>query len=376
MQRVEAKAKDYIEEKSRAHKALPSPLAVTVIRDPLEEARRQTFEKSQYPGIISKAEEMMNKYQNNPFDRNGLISELHYGQIISSCQRSEHTVIKTDKTDMFCVPTSLVKTNEKSNNDKTNTDKTKDTNKSEEVTDSDVLFIIARYDTGKLSKRDSQFLAKVKEILVAGIASVGKRQFRISQRALLEDSLKTLGTSAKDNLHGALVQGIMDMEYALGCTTKIFLLNPDGITFSEFVRNKSKLEKRNAEHDEYVKLAAKVCRHGFVLQFYRGKNVVIDIEWTSHSQMGAIDLNTIQEAVDEVEGQGTCQKLIDMAWSVCPDGNCLIHLMATNEVLNGIMLVIVYISVLKNYFEGHHNLGLFGHSISILCIFTLFLFYV
>ena len=136
------------------------------------------------------------------------------------------------------------------------------------------------------------------------------------------------------------------------------------------------LEKRNAEHDEYVKLAAKVCRHGFVLQFYRGKNVVIDIEWTSHSQMGAIDLNTIQEAVDEVEGQGTCQKLIDMAWSVCPDGNCLIPLMATNEVLNGIMLVIVYISVLKNYFEGHHNLGLFGHSISILCIFTLFLFYV
>ena len=203
------------------------------------------------------------------------------------------------------------------------------------------MFIIARYDTGKLSKRDSQFLAKVKEILVAGIASVGKRQFRISQRALLEDSLKTLGSSEKDNLHGALVQGIMDMEYALGCTTKIFLLNPDGITFSEFVRNKSKLEKRNAEHDEYVKLAAKVCRHGFVLQFYRGKNVVIDIEWTSHSQMGAIDLNTIQEAVDEVEGQGTCQKLIDMAWSVCPDGNCLIPLMATNEVLNGIMLVIV-----------------------------------
>jgi hypothetical protein len=216
--------------------------------------------------------------------------------------------------------------------------KSKDNEKSD-VNDSDILFIIARYDTGKLSKRDSQFLAKVKEILVAGIASVGKRQFRISARALLEDSLKTLGSSAKDNLHSALVQGIMDIEYALGCSTKIYLLNSDGKTFSEFVRNKSKLEKRSTEHDEYIQLAAKVCRQGFVLQFYRGKNVVIDIEWTSHSQMGAISLESIHESVDEVEGQGVCQRLSDMAWSVCPEGNWLIPLMASNEVLNGIMLI-------------------------------------
>lgn len=335
MQRVDVNSRDYIEEKTRAHKSLPSPLPVAVIRDPLEEARRQSYEKSNYPGILSKAEENMNKYLNNPFERNGLISELHYGQIISSCQRSEHTVIKTEKADMFCVPTSL---SQKDIDRKKVMDKSQDT-KIEDAKDPDVLYIIARYDSGRLSKRDSSFLSRVKDVLVAGIASVGKRQFRINTRALLEDSLKTLGSSAKDNFHGALVQGIMDVEYALGCQTKIFLLNSDGKTFSEFVRNKSKLDKRSTEHDEYIQKAAKVCRHGFVLQFYRGKSTVIDIEWQSQSQMGAVSFESIMESVDEVEGVGLCQTLIDMAWSVCPEGNYLVPLMATNEVLNGMMLV-------------------------------------
>ena len=74
---------------------------------------------------------MQNVYLTHPFERNGLISELHYGQLVNACERYEtrykersknqkgleyaerfanvHTVMKTESVDIFTVPTVTVK---------------------------------------------------------------------------------------------------------------------------------------------------------------------------------------------------------------------------------------------------------------------------
>ena len=118
-------------------------MALTTIKDPDMEAKRQAYEGSTFPAIIRRAREETTAYQEAAFERTGRLSELHFGQAVYSYQRSANTVLKVPKSDMLVVPTGFTA-----------------------QTEPELLSIVARYNSGELPRRDVQFLEDVKSILI------------------------------------------------------------------------------------------------------------------------------------------------------------------------------------------------------------------
>jgi hypothetical protein len=315
---------------------------ILVIRDPDEEEKRQKQERTDLPSLIQKSRDQMEIYTNSPFDRTGLISELHYGQIISSIQRNTHTVLKTEHMDTFAAPTAYT-----------------------EEKDPNLLYLLSRYNSHSLPKRDTEFLLKVKDILTRGISSVGKRATRIAQRQHLEDDLKVLSTST-DVAEDVSIQGVLDVEQSFKCTVQIFYLQPDGKLFAEVATNSKK--KNLADELEYsnelVNYAMKICRHGVILQIYRGVISIVDFEWSNLSQMGVVSLESVSDSIDDVEGNkatyltiqlsiishtniilsfsigsGICKKITSLSSQLAPDGCYVVPLISPGEVVTGVIFM-------------------------------------
>ncbi len=294
-----------------------SPVDISVIRDPEEEARRQKVEMSQLPNIIRKAKQKMDVYLSKPFECTGLISELHFGQLVSSCKRNEHTVLKTDLSEMFCAPTTFTEIN--GNNE--------------------LLYVVSRYSNGHLSKRDSEFLVRVKDLLVKGLYGVSQRDKRIKLRQVLEKNLKHINGVA-DSIEGLLDQGILEVENALQCKTRVYVLNAvDGKSFIDAFNKDSEIVIESDSFEGFVNLACKFCRHGYILQYYNGTMTILDPTWTSVSQMAAMPLDSVTDKFDEIEGKGTSKRLISQASKYAKDGVFFIPLMMPNEVMSAIMVL-------------------------------------
>ena len=294
-----------------------SPLDISVIRDPEEEARRQKVEMSQLPNIIRKAKQKMDVYLSKPFECTGLISELHFGQLISSCKRDEHTVLKTDLSETFCAPTTFTEIN--GNNE--------------------LLYVVSRYSSGHLSKRDAEFLVRVKDLLAKGLSRVDQRDKRIKLRQVLEKNLKHINSVA-DSIEGLLDQGIVEVENALQCKTRVYVLNAaDGKSFIDAFNKDNEIVIESDSFEGFVNLACKFCRHGYILQYFNGTMTILDPSWTSISQMAAMSLDSVTDKFDEIEGKGTSKRLISQASKYAKDGVFFIPLMMPNEVMSAVMVL-------------------------------------
>lgn len=314
-QRVLCSAKEYQEIK--LIDAQFSPLDISVVRDPEEEARRQKVEMSQLPSLVRKVKQKMDTYLSKPFERTGLISELHFGQLVSSCKRSEHTVLKTDLAEMFCAPTTFTEIND----------------------NHELLYVVSRYSNGHLSRRDAEFLVKVKDILVKGLEGVSQRDKRIKLRQTLERNLKHINGVA-DSIEGLLDQGILEVENALQCKARIFVLNAaDGKSYIDAFNKDSEIVLDTESFGGFVNSACKLCRHGYILQYYNGTMTVLDPTWTSTSQMAAMPLDSVTDLFDEIEGKGASKRLISQASKYGKDGVFFIPLMTPNEVMTAVMVV-------------------------------------
>ena len=313
---VRCKPKEYNEDKLVDQSLSPMPLKV--IRDPEQEMRRQKLEKHQLPGILAKTKQQMSTYLNNPFERTGLISELHYGQIVASCQRTGHTILKSDASEIFCAPTTYT-----------------------EGDNPELLYVVSRYAVGYLSKRDADFLVKVKGILVQGISTVGQRETRAAARRAFETNMRRdLGVISSTDADELLITCMLEVEQALNCPTRIYTLDPkDGKTFAEAFLDASSVTEADRGPREFVTMASRLARHGLILQFYRGSMSLIDPSWTDVSQMAVVSMESMSNSLENAEGRGFCAKVLKLATAYMTEGCFVVPLIAPGESYLGTLLV-------------------------------------
>jgi hypothetical protein len=248
----------------------------------------------------------------------GIISESHYGQMLSSLQRNASTILKTAKTDMFCTPTARAASMQ-----------------------SDLLYLVCRYESGKLAKRDQELLYKVKELLIQCFGIVNKRGNSISRREALQVHMDKL-RSVEDAAFDVVKQSIYEVELAFGCHTEIFLLNRNGKTLSKCSRDTgfpmtSEVEK--AGENRFVAAVARLARHGLILQSYRGRITVFDMTWKDVSQRSLLPLQDAAAMIEEIEGHGLCKEIATLAHKYVSEGVYVIPLMSHGELLQGVMVV-------------------------------------
>jgi len=289
-----------------------------VIRDPEQEMRRQKLEKHQLPGILNKTKQQMNTYLNNPFERTGLISELHYGQIVASCQRTGHTILKSDSSEIFCAPTTYT-----------------------EGENPELLYVVSRYAAGYLSKRDADFLVKVKGILVQGISTVGQRETRAAARKTFEANMRRdLGVISATDADELLITCMLEVEQALNCPTRTYSLDPkDGKTFVEAFLDASTMTEADKGMRDFVTMASRLSRHGLILQFYRGSMSLIDPSWSDVTQMAHISMESMSNTFEKAEGRGICTKVLKLATKHMSEGCFVVPLIAPNESYLGTLLI-------------------------------------
>lgn len=143
-----------------------------------------------------------------PFERLGMISELHYGQLVSAFKRNDQTVLKSELADILCVPTF-----------------------SEKSTTDETLMLVTRYESAQLPRRDAQFLSKVQTVLMQGLEVSNARDARKTARDNLGANLRMMAASIREFADQAVVQGIVDTDLGMSCYSLVYLLHTDGKTF-------------------------------------------------------------------------------------------------------------------------------------------------
>ena len=256
-QRLNIKPTEYLED---AYNISPlSPVPMTIVKDPREEVKRQKYENMAYPEILAKVEAANQEYVQNPFERNGLVSELHYGQMVAACERYEtryqekqpgkkganyaekfadaYAIMRTEKLEMLMVPTIHMNLGKAAGVTAPDFSAAKDAHarpkKKEKLTAKkeadaasadilELLSITARYDANQLPKRDLIFLRKIRDVLLVNIKKLMGRFGRAEQLQQLAIHTNIL-TRADDLPANALVEAVFDIEQAFK-----FDLEPDG----------------------------------------------------------------------------------------------------------------------------------------------------
>ena len=291
----------------------PQPLIMAF--DPEQEAKRQQREGSEFKTILDRTSKQMDKYLNHPFERTGLISELHYGQLTAASRRAEHTILKTDKVDMMCVPTFRKGFRQEC-----------------------TMYIVSRYEPGQIPRRDIQFMNRLHAGICRGIEHMTQRDDRAKALATLEGTLKDLATTT-DSPTTVVSQGLLELEVGLRCGVRMFFLAADGESFLRFSVETGDIDQDNPNADELIHTAAKICRHNFALQRYRGEEAIISYDWSAFTQLTVADLGAssgaAMETFDALEGANTLKKLLQLCDRQHPDGTMLVPLIAGGGVAGG-----------------------------------------
>jgi Ca2+-dependent lipid-binding protein len=327
---------------------------VTVARDPDEEKKRQQFEKSKFPGLIAQAKELTDRYINHPFERLGLISEIHYGQVISAVKRAEQTVLRTDKADICCIPTDFVLKEGSGGqlgtsggvklrklNDSTNA-KEQDVDVAVTAADSgsasEAMVLVAKYETSRLPRRDMLFLSKVTNLLNKGIQLSYQRTHRAAIRTALVHKLTALKDHVKDSPEEFCLDSILLLETHLSCPVELYMIGMDGKNLFRCDRITGKVDGK-ASASDFLKLSSKLCRHSLMLQYYRGSLCTFDLKWDSLSQMSAVSLPPSAQDIESVEDHGICQLISDLCVISEGDGCFVVPIIASNELCIGMLLI-------------------------------------
>jgi hypothetical protein len=291
------------------------PVTLIMAADPEQEAKRQKREGMSFTSIIEKASSQMEKYLNNPFERTGIISELHYGQLTAASRRAEQTVLKMPAADMVCMPTYR-----------------------RGARPEQCFYIMARYEAGKIPRRDMQFLGKIHAMLNRGLTHINEREQRARNLVELEKGLELIST-ATDNSSGIVVQVLLDMELTLNCTVNLYLLGADGTTLTKCSPDIGEVDPETPPAEEYVLHAAQMCRYGFVIQKYRGEYSIINTQWEAFTQLTVRPLASMGATFDELEEPQLVKNFTSACDVRVPDGAIFAPLMAHGEVFMGLLVL-------------------------------------
>jgi hypothetical protein len=291
------------------------PVTLTMAYDPDQEAKRQKRDGLNFPALLDKATEQMDKYLNNPFDRTGLISELHFGQLTEASRRAEQTVLKTPSADMVCVPTYR-----------------------KGARPDQCFYLMARYEAGKIPRRDMQFMGKIHAMLYRGLCHINDREQRSRNLAELEKGMQLVST-ATDNPSGIIVQTLQDVEVTMNCGVNLYLLGADGVTLAKCSPDIGEVDLETPPAESYIQLAARMCRYGFIIQKYRGEYSIVSAEWDAFNQLTMPPLATLSATFDELEGPQTVRNFITACNLRVPDGAIFAPLMARGEVFLGLLVL-------------------------------------
>lgn len=289
------------------------PVKLLMAYDPEQEVKRQKKEKMTFAGVLEKVSAQMDKYLNHPFERTGLISELHYGQLAAASRRAEQTTLKTATADMLCMPTYQ-----------------------KGARPDQCFYLMARYDAGQIPRRDVQFMGKLHEGLSRGLKHINDREARSKSLAELEKSMELLST-ATDNPSGIIVQAILDLEVTLNCQATLYLLGPDGTSLVKCSVDIGEVDPETPPADEFTLRTAQVCRHGFMIQKYRGEYGVINLDWDNFTQLTIPPLTTMVQAFDEIEEPNIIKSIIAAGELGAPTGAMFAPLLANGEVFMGLL---------------------------------------
>ena len=291
------------------------PMNVLMTYDPQEEIKRQKRENMEFSSIIEKTTKQMDKYINNPFERTGLISELHYGQLISASKRGDKTILKTQLTDMICVPSY-----HKNPSNQTG------------------FYLMARYESGKISYRDIEFFDKIHKKLMSGLCHINEREKRLQNFIELEKGLEVM-SKATDNPAGVIVQVLLDLEITLNCKVNLYLLGNDGITLTMCSADIGEVDIETPPADEFIMYAAQICRYGFIIQKYHGEYSIINTLWESFNQLTTCPLSSMSPTFDELEQPHIIRNFMNLGDIQAVDGVVFAPLRASNEVFMGMLML-------------------------------------
>ena len=160
----------------------------------------------------------MRRYQDRPFERTGVISELHYGQLMAASIRADSTTLKGHGAEIFCLPCGrkgvrLPAPTGDSVMSAQSSQPAVDANdkKCEELSNS--AYLCFRFPSNRLARRDVQFFSQLKSILATGVEVVAERNRRRDAVEQMLSSIRSFATSASDPSPSLLLmQVLLDLQ--------------------------------------------------------------------------------------------------------------------------------------------------------------------
>ena len=190
-----------------------SPMNVLLTADPSLERKRHQQEGLEYPQMQKKVGQQMERYLSNPFERTGLISELHYGQLMAAAWRGDHTVLKTDLADMLCIPCGRKGTRMIENQNEEQKDATQS------------MYVSFRFNASMLAKRDLQFFLTLKSNLADATDIISERLRRKAALDSIQSSLQSI-VAAGNPPSALLLQSLLELQVSFaGCAAHLYLLD-------------------------------------------------------------------------------------------------------------------------------------------------------
>jgi len=326
-----------------------------VIYDPEEEIKRQKREKLHLPQIIEKYTKQMDNYVHNPFERSGLISELHYGQLLNAMMKMERTILKTSQVDIISYPlttkklqiinkdeVAIIKKDSIGNSNSDNIDDNinKSNDNDNDNNDNDVLFLMARYCSEMIPRRDLIFIDKVNRYLNEGIMKIMNRRDKMKSFQKLIENFKTF-ENATDNTAGIIIQNIADLKFVVQCEVSLYLISSDGITLQKYSIDTGEIMIDKSNIEEMILNTARICRYHVSIQKYKDEYSIIDDDWENNNliQPNLPNLQSIKSKFDQLEGHGIIDNMITICNDKAKNGIIITPLIAHDEMMIGVLVL-------------------------------------
>jgi hypothetical protein len=332
---------------------------ITVIRSPEEERKRQHLENISLPGLLEASIRQTEEILLHPFEASSLISEIHFGQLVSSYRKNQHTILRSGNSELFCVPTThagftelgahIIKKNKVSR-----------AIEPEAPAIEELLYLVGKYEKSQLSKRDMQYLIRVKDVMMKCLGVVNLRK----HRALMRSTAISLYGDYKDNNGADVVKrGISEFSKAFECPVEIYLLEPNGKTFINSSQIERQIGSVNSDFDTLIQAFAKLARYGVYFQVYRGHIDVFGDDWKAltmtqchlkpllsskpllsrpvdgDNKMNDFTGDSSLSILEAFESEGIIQLISKLASSCISNGMYICPMFAHKEVLMGMMVV-------------------------------------
>ena len=349
------------EELDQLHKKNPiyaQRMPLTMTYDPTLELERQKQEHTNLPVLLNRTNYQLDKYVKNPFTRTGLISELHYGQLCAASKRCEKTVLKTERSDMICIPlytkksspsvatgtNATISSSTGGTQSDTATSNSNTVNVTAGVSHSNIkhqaTYLVCRFPANRSSKRDVKFLEKLQSQVLSCHDTLSARERRkASLTQLLQNitltssmvglsnnnagdssetndnarkkgnnssSVSNIGMGSTTSAVDVMIQAMLDFEVCLNCSARCYLLHDDGKTFHPVSMETGKIQPmslntQNAvQQHEFIQELASLLRYDIMIQYYQQRISICKCSWNS-LKFSQVDLPEVIELYDEIE---------------------------------------------------------------------------